>query len=323
VLINLTDARAGLPGAERRLAFGRRIHRLDQNAGGGGSIALTAVAEAHARLGNRAGLEAALAALATAYDGELTHVAAWSPFVRGIVPFLDGKLDVAWDVTREVLKGTAGENALSFAAFDRMNRIRWLQGSGPRQSATGLPSELEQNFPQLTTLRALHLAETGHRDEARALVVDLLDSNARRLHWNGGRPRTLHDLAETVGLLNDTRQAEALLPMIAPYDSEILCSYLITVDGAAATCLGILETVGDDLAAADLHFAAGLALEEQLGARLCAATTRVWWAHMLRKRDGAGDAERADLLVEDAVDTATRLGASRIVALHRRPDAGS
>jgi hypothetical protein len=318
VLLHIARARTGLPGADRLLTLGRRIERLRSALWQARGEPLACAAEAYARLGHRIELERMLARSRTRANdaSEFSRDEVWPPFLHGLVPFIDGDLDTAWNVSRSTLARVPRASSIGFAALDRMTRIRWLRGHESLTQDLERAQGLAQSFPQLATLLALHAAERGNRPKALALAQELLNDGGSRLHWNGGRPRALHDLAETVGLVDDASLARTLRPLLEPYDTEILCSYLITVDGAAATALGIIETVVDQYDDAHNHFSAALEIEEALRARLCTATTRVWWAHLLRRRRDPGDIEWARELETAALAIAAEHGANRIPALN-------
>ena len=320
VCIRLGRMRTGLPGASRTLALAERADRLLQRRWDSTAYEsmLSMLCEAFSRLGHRAGLVDALrrrAELAERFAS--LPRSPWFAFIDGLLPMIDGRCDDAMSFTQDAREQCGDRESLHAAVVDRTTRIAWLRGNEDvvtRRIERSMP--FEPYFPQLTAFRALTYAEQGRAHDAERLVEELLDASGNRLQWNGSRPRVLHDLAEAIGLLDNPALATALEPLLAPYTGELLCSYLITVDGAATTSLGILDTVLGRYTNAEANFAAGLALEEEFGAVGPAATTRVWWA-LARAKRGATD-EMSDQLLTDAERIAARCGIGRVSSLAHR-----
>ena len=81
------------------------------------------------------------------------------------------------------------------------------------------------------------------------------------------------------------------------------------IDWALGTLAATLERYEE----AEGHFAAAAKIEEALGAPLFLARTHVSWARALIDRGRPEDLDRAQHMLEQAEDTATRLGAAGIV----------
>jgi tetratricopeptide (TPR) repeat protein len=71
---------------------------------------------------------------------------------------------------------------------------------------------------------------------------------------------------------------------------------------------GMLLTLLERYDEAEPHFDNALDLEERIKAPPLAARTRYWYARMLLARKAEGDADRARALLDDALETAERLG---------------
>jgi hypothetical protein len=78
--------------------------------------------------------------------------------------------------------------------------------------------------------------------------------------------------------------------------------------GAVDRYLGLLAATTGDLDAADHHFAAAAALHERIGAPIWLARTQLDWARMLRRRRGAGDEDRAETLLSEALGLVAPIG---------------
>jgi hypothetical protein len=63
---------------------------------------------------------------------------------------------------------------------------------------------------------------------------------------------------------------------------------------------------------AEAHFATAAAIHERIGAPIWLARTRMEWARLLLARPQAGDADRARMLLGQALDTARQLGLANV-----------
>jgi hypothetical protein len=298
----------GLPGASARLALARRM-REQLNSDDNEVLASYVHAverEALLRLGRRDDLLAAIAQLRSRASAS-GAVRAWRHFSLGLPHLVGARLDRCERLLEEV-PWHHGDGTLRAAAADRRLRIRWLRGDLEHVGAHLERTRVEEpSLTQHQALRALVLAQRGRTSEAGAAIRAMLVGGGHSLPWHGGRPRVLRDLAEATGLVGDEEAAQVLHPLLEPYDGEILCSYLISADGSAATSLAILETVQGRPDEADAHFAAGHALESMLGAPAPTTSTEVWWAH-LRRRTSSGPTPTTDGLVSAARRRARRRG---------------
>lgn len=175
---------------------------------------------------------------------------------------------------------------------DQETRIRLLEG-GEEEVIARLRRDGKRHGPaNMASALALAHAYAGESKEAHILATRLLEP-AGQIPWNLMRPRVLGDLAQVAGLLDDRDVAEAVLPMLLPYDGELLCpgDLLMTIDGAAASLLGVLEAVAGRRDAAAAHFDAGLRLEESFEAHGLAIATRLWRSRLLNVPSAAGSAD--------------------------------
>jgi hypothetical protein len=97
--------------------------------------------------------------------------------------------------------------------------------------------------------------------------------------------------------------------MLEPYaDQLVVGAFAGWITGPVAFFLAPLCATVADWSAADMYFAAAAATHERIGAPSWLARTRVEWARMLLARAEAGDAERADDLLQQALTAARDLG---------------
>jgi hypothetical protein len=82
--------------------------------------------------------------------------------------------------------------------------------------------------------------------------------------------------------------------------------------GSIAWALGALAATLERYEDAERHFAVATEIEERLGAPLLLARTHARWARALIVRGRPEDLDRAEHMLEQAGDTAGRLGAEGI-----------
>jgi hypothetical protein len=169
--------------------------------------------------------------------------------------------------------------------LDQETRLRLLEGDTQEVIARLKRARERYDSVEVISTLALTHAHAGDFGDAHYLATTLTESPGR-VPWNLMRPRVLSDLTQVAGLIGSRDIAEAVLPMLLPYDGEMLCpcDLLMTIDGAAASLLGVLEAVIGQPEAAAVHFDAGLRLEESFEAHGLATTTRTWRAQLLADR---------------------------------------
>ena len=152
---------------------------------------------------------------------------------------------------------------------------------------------------------AIALIESGHEDEARALA---LAENFGGVPWDKSWSIATLFWADACARLRLADRAAELYELLAPYDEQLAASD-VAAWGSIAWALGALATVLKRYERAEYHFAAAEGIEERLGAPLFLARTHVGWARALIARGRPGDLTRAQQMLEQADETATRLGA--------------
>jgi hypothetical protein len=159
------------------------------------------------------------------------------------------------------------------------------------------------------------LADSGRIEEARAVFDDLAVDEFRAHYpdceWLLGMALT----SEACAMLGDAGAAAVLYGQLLPFEGGHAQGHTEGSLGAVDRYLGMLaDTLGRE-ADAELHFEAGIAVNEKLGAVPFAAHTRADLAALLRRRGEPADVERAVALERTALQTARRLG---MVALEGR-----
>jgi class 3 adenylate cyclase len=155
---------------------------------------------------------------------------------------------------------------------------------------------------------ALALIESGREDEARelALAEDLREISSEQAWYHA-----VILWAMVCSRLALGERAGELYGMLAPFSGR-LAGNALCVFGSVDWGLGILATTLERWEAAGEHFAAAAELEERLGAPLFLARTRAGWARVLIARGRPEDRDRAQTMLQQAEDTAARLGAGLI-----------
>jgi DNA-binding SARP family transcriptional activator/tetratricopeptide (TPR) repeat protein len=115
-------------------------------------------------------------------------------------------------------------------------------------------------------------------------------------------------LAETSALVGDTDAATHLYRLLLPWAAFNAVDVAEGFRGSVARYLGLLATTTDRLDDAQLHFEDALAANERMGARPWLAYTQNDYAQMLFTRDLAGDRDRAQSLLDQALATYVELG---------------
>ncbi len=154
---------------------------------------------------------------------------------------------------------------------------------------------------------ALALIQGGREDEARELAL------AEDLH---GIPRdhgwslTMLLWADACSRLGVADRADELYELLAPFSGQLAVSGA-HVYGSIDWALGALaSTTGRE--EAESHFATAAEIETRLGAPLLLARTHARWAGALIAGAQTEDLDRAQRMLEQAEDTAGRLGAEGI-----------
>jgi tetratricopeptide (TPR) repeat protein len=150
------------------------------------------------------------------------------------------------------------------------------------------------------------LCEIGRHDEAR-MAFDALTAA-------GFTPRStyleLYGLAlaaEACAGVGDAEAAAVLADRLAPYE-EFLPGGFVVVSAAVPHLLGLLATTLRRYDEADARFRAAEDMHRRLGAPALVARTQMEWARMLLGRSAAGDIDRANALLQQALTVARQLG---------------
>jgi hypothetical protein len=151
-------------------------------------------------------------------------------------------------------------------------------------------------------------ARIGHISEAQRALDDLSQDDFAGLPFDQEWLYGMSLLAETSDLLGDSDAGAVLYRLLIPWAAFSAADHPEGFRGSISRYLGLLATVTQSWEEAELHFENALASNARMGARPWLALTENDYARMLRARDGQGDRERAQLLLDAARRTYRELG---------------
>ena len=265
-------------------------------------------AEAGDRGRVRAGLETMRAMLARVPDPALAWVRL---HIEVAAALTDGDLQAAeqWAIQAFEAGTAAGQPDAELMSGVRIANLRYLQGRY---------GELVEQIVQLVRestgvhgLRsgaALALIESGREDEARerALAEDF-----QSLPWDIIWSQSIVAWADACRRLCLPDRAGELYELLTPFSGQMAVSGA-GVYGSIDWALGALATTLERYEQAAARFAAAAEIEERLGAPLFLARTRACWARALIAHGRPEELDRAQSMLEQAEDTAQRLGAGGV-----------
>ncbi len=156
---------------------------------------------------------------------------------------------------------------------------------------------------------ALALIESGRPDEARALVTaEDFKTVPLDLTWS----IAMFNWSDACCRLGELDCAGELYELLAPFPAQITSAGGVVPDQSTDWALGRLATTLGRYELAECHFTAAAEIEKRLGAPLFLARTHAGWARALIARGRPEDLERAQQMLDQAGDAATRLGAEGI-----------
>jgi class 3 adenylate cyclase/tetratricopeptide (TPR) repeat protein len=220
---------------------------------------------------------------------------------------IQGELEASeqWAIQAFEAATAAGESdaLLLFGAL--ISEVRKLQGR---------LGELAEQVVQLTGepnsigawrgAAARALIDDGREGEARELA---LAEDFQCIPWDQARSVAMTNWSDVCSRLRLGDRSAELYELMAPF-SGALSATPGTVAGTFAWALGTLATTLERYEQAEGHFAAAAEIDERFGAPLFLARTRAGWARALIARGRPEDLERARAMLDQAEETAERLG---------------
>jgi DNA-binding SARP family transcriptional activator/tetratricopeptide (TPR) repeat protein len=247
---------------------------------------------------------------------------------RALLALLEGRLAEAEGLIEETR--LLGERVLSWSAAVsyglQLYALRWEQGR--LEEVEGVVRRSVEEYPTYPVWRcvAAHMATAlGRAADARDAFESLAADDFAVLPFDEEWLVSMSLLAETATFLRDSQRAAILYERLAPYADRVAISYPEIALGSVSRYLGLLATTMDRFDEAERHLEDALARNQRIGARPWFAHTQGDYARMLLARDGVGDREHAQKLVDEALVTYRDLGmdayAARVSALAEQVDA--
>ncbi len=155
---------------------------------------------------------------------------------------------------------------------------------------------------------ALVLLDSGREDEARGLAMS---EDLQNAPWDWHWSWTMLIWGDVCCRLGLADRAGELYELLAPYSAQLAGSGT-SAWGSIAWMLGVLAVTLERYELAENHFRTAAEIEDRFGAPLLLARTRASWARMLIARGRSADLPRAREMLEQADETATRLGGALV-----------
>jgi class 3 adenylate cyclase len=222
----------------------------------------------------------------------------------------DGDLQAAeqWAIQALAAGTASGEPDAELMSGIEIANVRYLQGRYGELVEQIVQLARELPVAVLRSYATLALIESGREDEARELA---LAEDFQSMPWDISWPQSIVAWADACRRLCLTDRARELCELLTPFAGQLAVSGA-GVYGSIDWALGALATTLERYEQAAARFAAAAEIEERLGAPLFLARTRACWARALIARGRPEELDRAQSMLEQAADTAQRLGAEGI-----------
>ena len=262
--------------------------------------------------GERSQVESGLATMRTLAASVPQPLIAFTRLrLESIWALVQGDLQASeqWATEAYEVGRTSGEPDAVPSFGGQLNNVRSFQGRyGELVERTLQRADEPDSLAGWRAAAAKALVESGRSDEARERA---LDADFRSIRGDETWFMAMFMWAEVCSRLCLRDRAGELYELLAPFSGQFVAGGTI-VSGSVASALGQLAATLERYEQAEGHFAAAAEFEERLGAPLFLAHTHASWARALITRGRPDDLERAEHMLEQAGDTAGRLGAEGI-----------
>jgi DNA-binding SARP family transcriptional activator len=231
--------------------------------------------------------------------------------VRGAQAMLalaTGKLDEARALMAQALE--LGKVAIPEAAIPiyRLQCYTLADFTGGLEDVAPAIREVAAEHPARPVFRCAlaHVhARVGRQAEARRALEDLTSDDCATLPFDQEWLYGMSLLAETAALVGDATSSAVVYRLLLPWATFNAADTAEGMRGSVSRYLGLLAPRPDE---AERHLESALESNASMGARPWLAHSKADLARTLLRRDGAGDRERANELIRDAVATYRQLG---------------
>jgi DNA-binding CsgD family transcriptional regulator len=266
--------------------------------------------------GERAEADRELAALARRAEELRQPLYHWVADGFGAVfALLDGDLERAEAHAQTAL--APGRRALGELAdvYHAAWTIGVLRERDRIDEAEAAAARTAARFPALAIFacyRAQLLAELGEQPRAAELLETLVHEDGAALPRDALWLGAVAALAETCCVLEATGQARTLYRAAAPFTELVVMPAALPCAGSAQRTLGLLACTAGRRDSAHAHYAAAMASDARMGARVWVAWTRHELASLLGGGTQPADRSRALELNGAALDAAGALGLEQL-----------
>jgi class 3 adenylate cyclase/tetratricopeptide (TPR) repeat protein len=264
-------------------------------------------------VGDRSQVESGLATMRRVAASVPEPSMAWSlSMYESGWALVEGDLQAAeQDALRTLEVGTASGQPDAVLTFGAMiSQVRAAQGRlGELVEESLALADTQDNRSAWRAAAAAALVAIGRQDEAHELARQ---EDFQSVPWDWAWSVGMCSWAGVCCRLSLRDRARELYELLTPFSGQRAVAgalAFVSIDGA----LGGLATTLERYEQAEAHFTAAAGIEERLGAPLFLASTYVGWARALTARGRPEDLDRAQQMLEQADDTAARLGATGIV----------
>jgi tetratricopeptide (TPR) repeat protein len=186
--------------------------------------------------------------------------------------------------------------------------IRYVQGRvGEAETLLAQVSDATPRYALAPARLAVTYCELDRLVDAAALLESAARGDFRQVRRDWSWLGVLSLWSEVAAHLGDATRARTLHGLLAPY-ADRLVTVGVRPEMSVAHYLGLLTTAFSRYSDADAHFTAAEAMHRRVDAPCWLARTRMEWAGMLLQRSRLGDAERARVLLREALAAASQLG---------------
>lgn len=234
-------------------------------------------------------------------------------FAPVVLACLEGDFERAEELTNRSaeLGAASGQPDVLTIYAGQIHAIRYEQGRlGEILEVQEMAVEETPLLSAYSAALALSYCELGQADKARA-VLRRFAADGFEINANLSAKNALCFMAEVAARVEEPRAASVLYDRLLPWREQL--SYTgITLFGPVERYLGLAAACLGQYEDAEEHFGRAAAACERIGAPTWLARTRHEWALMLIGRGQAGDRERAEPLLDQALEAAVAFGCANL-----------
>jgi DNA-binding SARP family transcriptional activator len=296
------------------LALGSELRQVGERIGDKERAAAAHYVRAFAQLqvGDLPAAEAELQAMSGIADELRQPAQLWlACAVRAMLALAAGRLTEAGALVPQAL--ALGERAVAEIAIPtyRLQQYTLYDFRGSLEEAEPAIRDLVVAYPARPVFRCAlaHLnAKLGRLPEAQRALDEQAADGCSALPLDSEWLYGMSLLAETCVLVSDSHSAAVLSRLLTPWAGFNAVDIPEGTRGAVSRYLGLLSTTAKHWEEAEVHFENAVAMNSRMGARPWLAHTQGDYARMLLARDGPGDRERAQKLLDGALASYRELG---------------